>query len=158
MRSRITFIKSIFIALYVAFLSGCVNQEKLTSKTDGNGQSWTVTLAVTGGFAGWIRNLSVDSNGQLIINDLKANKGIRKKLNNKELEDLSSLVSQLENAKSVSKTLPFTKKCADCIQYKVSIRWQNSQVLASLNDINLHKSPYKSLVLFSRKIMSNYYK
>ncbi len=142
------------------FCAGCVTQDKthtvMVSKDSGAVQAWFVALSISGGFAGWAKNISVDSDGLLIINDLKTGKSIRKKLNNKELEVLSKLVRQQKNAQPEVKDRALAKSCADCFEYKLSIRWQNGQQLAMLNDINLGKSSYKDIVRFLRKKISKY--
>jgi len=146
-----------FLLIFCLFSSACVTQDNAVATTNNKKQSWSVILSISGGFAGLMRNISIDEDGSIIINDLKNSKSIRKKLNNKELQDLSDLLDKLKGTSSSSSSPGFSRNCKDCYQYKLSIRWQNSQVLASLNDINLKKSPYKALVIFLKRILSKYY-
>ncbi len=154
-----TVFRSIFISLLLVCVS-CAAQEKKDTVTVSKGvvpvQSWSAILSVSGGFAGWDKNISIDSGGLVIINNLKTGMSSRKKLNNKELLALSALVHQQKNTSVVAGSRNFSKRCADCFEYKLSIRWQNRQQLAVLNDINLSKSPYQSIVRFLRKTMSKY--
>ena len=152
----------IFPLVILFSLSGCVTQESASAKSTTDIQKqpaiWSIVLSISGGFAGLARNISIDSNGLLIINDLKLNKSIRNKLDNNELARLSELINNNKNQPSMA-GIPFgSENCADCFQYKLSIRWQNGQQLAVLNDINLPQSPYKELLLVLRKLTSKYYK
>ncbi len=143
------------------FLAGCATQDKkstmVASKSSAAAvKSWSVVLSISGGFAGWAKNISINSDGLLIINNLKTGRSIRKKMNNNELDVLSKLVLQQKKTHSEVKGKILTKSCADCFQYKLSIRWQNGQQLVILNDINLGQSPYKDIVRFLRKTMSQH--
>jgi len=159
-------LKKIFFSLGSLFilisLLSCVAQGKseetgLTKvKPIDKTNQWIVVLGVSGGFAGWIKNISVDSSGKTIINDLRQNKSNKMILSNKELNDLSKLVEQLKSTTlEVESTKPSTL-CSDCFQYELSIRWQNGQILASLNDINLTKSKFDKVVLFLRNILQKF--
>ena len=149
------------LALFISLLS-CVTQGKSGEtevekvKSVEMTSQWMVALGVSGGFAGWIKNISVDSSGKTIINDLKQNKSSKKLLSNKELSELSKLIEQLKNTTIESKTAKSSNLCSDCFHYEVSIRWQNRQILASLNDINLAESKANKVVLFLRNILMKY--
>ena len=117
---------------------------------------WIVVLGVSGGFAGWIKNISVDASGKTIINDLRQNKSTKKILSNKELSELSKLVEQLKSSKLEPEAAQPSTLCSDCFQYELSIRWQNGQILASLNDINLTKSKFDKVVLFLRNVLQKF--
>ena len=145
---------------WLLFLAGCATQDKkstmMVSKPPAAAKNWSVVLSISGGFAGWAKNISINSDGLLIINNLKTGRSIRKKMNNNELDVLSKLVLQQKKTHSEAKGNSLPKNCADCFQYKLSIRWQNGQQLAVLNDINLGQSPYKDIVRFLRKMMSQH--
>ena len=150
-----------FLFLLVSLLS-CVAQGKseeaevVKVKSIEKPNQWIVALGVTGGFAGWIKNISVDSSGKTIINDLKQNKSSQKILSNKELKELSKLVEQLKSTIFETKSTKPSSLCSDCFQYELSIRWQNRQILASLNDINLSESKANKIVLYLRNILMKF--
>ena len=156
-------LKKLFLSLGTFFLLlsllSCVAQGKseetgvTTVKSIEKTNQWTVALGVTGGFAGWIKNISVDSSGKTIINDLRQNKSSQKILSNKELSELSKLVVQLKTTTLEPESTKPSSFCSDCFQYELSIRWQNRQILASLNDINLTESKANKIVLFLRDIL-----
>lgn len=152
------------LAIIVLFfaLSGCIPQaqseKSKPANLSGDIQKWTVLLSISGGFAGWMKNISIDSAGILIINDLKRNKSIRNKVNNNELAGLSDLLVEIKDLKIDPEANKLTNICADCFNYEVSIRSHNRQLLASLNDINLSKSEFNNIVIFLRKIRIKYEK
>ncbi len=160
------YFKAIFLMCFGFMLLACVEHsktdkdnprpEKLSAVSLPVDKGWIIELQISGGFAGTMQNISVDSGGILIISDLKLNKTVRKKLNNKELDKLSGLIGPLKNLQTRQTVTNLGGFCADCFQYKVSIRWQNSQALVSLNDINLEQSLYKNTVLFLREISAKY--
>ncbi len=147
-----------FPLVLLFLVSACVTQEQhgTGNSAQESLQPWSVILSVSGGIAGMVRNISIDSDGLVIINDLKTNKSSRSKINSKELALLSNLINQQIRSLKPPSTLFSANKCADCFQYKLSIRWQNGQKLAVLNDINLGKSPYQDIVRFLRKTMLKY--
>lgn len=152
------------LAIIVIFfaLSGCISQaqseKSKPANLAGNTQKWTVLLSISGGIAGWMKNISVDSAGILIINDLKRNKSIRNKVNNNELAALSDFLVEIKELKAETKPAGFSKGCADCFNYELSIRWQNRLQHEVLNDINLNKSRFSHIVVFLRKIATKYEK
>ena len=129
-----------------------VAKAKSTAKTS----EWIVALGVSGGFAGWIKNISVDSSGKTIVNDLRQNKSSQKIISNKELSELSKLLEQLKSSTLEPESTKPSSLCSDCFQYELSIRWQNGQILASLNDINLTESKANKIVLFLRDILTKF--
>ncbi len=150
----IRLISRLVFPLVILFsMSSCVTQQHGTASVAQEPIPWSVILSVSGGIAGVERNISIDSDGLVIINDLKTNKSSRSKINNKELALLSNLINQQTGSLKQPSTLFTANKCADCFQYKLSIRWQNGQKLAVFNDINLAKSPLKHIVHFLRKKM-----
>jgi len=159
-------LKKIFFSLGSLFLLisllSCVAQGKseetgLTKvKPIEKTNQWIVVLGVSGGFAGWIKNISVDASGKTIVNDLRRNKSSKKILSNKELSELSKLVEQLKSFKLEPEATQSSTLCSDCFQYELSIRWQNGQILASLNDINLTESKANKIILFLRDILTKF--
>ena len=147
--------------LLISLLS-CVAQGKseetgLTkTKPTEKPNQWIVVLGVSGGFAGWIKNISVDASGKTIVNDLRRNKSSQKILSNKELSELSKLVEELKSTTLEAESTKPSSLCSDCFQYELSIRWQNGQILASLNDINLTESKFEKLVLFLRNVLQKF--
>jgi len=155
-------IQNIFIkaqlVIFIAFLlAGCITQGQATGLKNKQEQ-WSVVLVISGGFAGWMRNISVDTRGALIINDLKRNKSIRKQLNNSELASLSNLVTKQKSIYQTDVVTELSQKCKDCFHYKLSIRWHNRQQLVSLNDLNLPKSSYNKIINFLKEMTIKYYR
>lgn len=155
---------SIRLCVMVLFigLSGCIPQaqseKSISAPSSENIQKWTVLLSISGGFAGWMKNISIDSSGTLIINDIKRNKSIRNKVNNNELGALYNLLVDIKDLKSEHQSTKFTNTCADCFNYELSIRSHNRQLLVTLNDINLSKSGFRHVVIFLRKMVTKYEK
>lgn len=144
------------ISITFLIMSACVMSESSTVKIDNSQQDWVVSLNLTGGFAGWMKNTSINSAGDVTINDLKRNKIIKNVINNNELTELAQLISAKKEVKYTDNLENETSICADCFNYKLSIRWHNQEVLTTLNDLELNKSEFKSIVLFMRKITSTY--
>ncbi len=119
-------------------------------------KQWMVVLLETGGIAGFMHNISIDSSGIIVINDLKVSKSFRKKLNARDLNKLSRLVQRAHKLEASNTIGTFRQRCVDCISYKLSIRWQNKQQLAVVNDINLSKSVYNKIIRFLRDVIRNH--
>lgn len=148
-----TLLRSLSVLMLIS-LYACESSKKMDVQASVYKQhQWTVVLAVSGGIAGWMKNISVDASGNVIINDLKRNENTRKILNNSELKIFSRLVEQLRDVNNATEHENSAIRCKDCFQYKLSIRWQNQQILMSLNDINLSESKANKVVLFLRKAM-----
>jgi len=151
----------IIIVISIA-MSACVAQEQsetaATANSAGNTQKWIVALEIAGGFAGWMKYISTDSAGVVIIRDLKRNKITKNKLNNNELTALSNLIQQHKRTKIDPATPDFINNCKDCFTYKLSIRSHNQQRLESSNDLNLSKSKFHNIVLFLKEILVKYEK
>ena len=155
---KISIIKQIFLSLcLVVSLSACVTQDKAGSAVKSEQPQWFTALSVSGGIAGITQNISIDSTGSVIINDVRIRKSIRKNLNNNELDKLSKLLLESKSLTSEAKVNKFSGKCKDCYHYKLSIRWQNKQQLVVLNDINLRQSAYSQIILYLRAIRKKYY-
>ncbi len=143
-----------FALIFFLSISSCATQAQTSNLSAKAMQTWSVTLSISGGFAGLAKNIHIDSNGLMIINNFKNNKRIQNKINNKKLRVLSNLIYKRIKDTSEPVKLPVLKHCADCFQYKLSIRWQNGQQLAALNDLNLRQSAFNDIVLFLRKMAS----
>ena len=142
---------------FLLVLSGCVNQgitrENSKPTATKNTPKWSAILSVSGGLAGLMQNVSIDSEGIVIINDLKLNKSFRKKLDNNELKTFTGLILKNKQSKSINS---LSRRCRDCFTYKLLIRWHKKQQLAVLDDINLRESSYNKIILFLRGIVKKY--
>ena len=146
----------IIVCITTLLLCSCVAHEQstdsLTTKKDTTFSSnyssnkWSVILSVSGGIKGVSRNISVDSNGLLIINDLKLNKSFRDKVNKEKMIELNTIIEKNVKFSEMNNSNKLTTKCRDCLSYKLSIRWDDLQRLAVSDDLNIHKSPYNKLI------------
>ena len=152
----------LFMVVLFFGLSGCIPQaqseKSKSAPLSESTQEWTILLAISGGFAGWMKNISIDSTGILIINNITENKSSRNKLNNNELDALSDMLVEIKDLKTDPQSKKFTNSCADCFNYELSIRSHNRQLLVSLNDINLRNSEFNNIVAYLRKIRMKYEK
>lgn len=83
--------------------------------------NWQLSLTMSGGFAGFYRQLRLSDNGKMVINDLKMKKSIEKQLDKKSLQSIHEFVTTLlarPHKKSVQKLV---NKCADCIIYTLVV-------------------------------------
>ena len=103
-------------------------------------QTWNLSLHLTGGFAGFDRELQLASNGELTASDRKRNLRITAKAASADLDRIAAL---LDTAKSVQPGR--LTACSDCLQYVVEIR-SEKPIVWQLNDLNLHQSGLAELV------------
>jgi hypothetical protein len=108
--------------LSAAFLIAACGTTKVqdAAADTGTTTSWSVRLAVSGGFAGVRQQIEVDQDGRLSVDDEKRKKHIDGQLKAPDLEKLDTLV------KAALATPPAGKsgrsKCFDCFDYTLTLK------------------------------------
>ena len=113
------------------------------SATTASTATWNLTFHLSGGFAGFDRELQLASSGELTASDRKRNLRTSAKAPS---ADLSQIAALLVDAKSVEPVRP--RNCSDCLQYVVEIQeiQREKPLVWHLNDLNLESSGLGGLV------------
>jgi len=113
---------------------------------------WQIELAVSGGIAGVSRQLVVDNSGKVIASDRRQGR-VEGRLETGELAALESALSNLD-ATPVQQNRPtFPKRCADCLEYRLNIRFNGKLRRATFVSGSGPTRPYADLMTLLGKLM-----
>jgi hypothetical protein len=105
------------------------------------GQSWNLLLHISGGLAGFNRELRVSSTGDVTAIDRRRQVTAARRLSASELTQLDSLVAKLSANQSTTNA-----RCRDCLRYHVEIRTSVSTITADLDDTTIVETVFEPLV------------
>ena len=111
-----------------------------TTATDSN---WSALLSLSGGFAGQMREISIDQSGQAVLIDKKTHARFEKQVTPQELQNIAKLV------KLLAVDLPpdqRSSRCRDCITYRLVTTVDETKRQLVTDDVNLHDSGAKELI------------
>ncbi len=111
-------------------------------------ETWAVKMTVSGGIAGILRTIDVNSTGSYSVADQRSGKIVTGTLTEAELATLQGLISALEV--STPKNPPI---CADCFEYELEIESGGKKMIASTDDISLGETGMGELVEFLRQTL-----
>ncbi len=115
---------------------------------------WQVKYNLSGGIAGIIRELTLNSDGQLIAVDSRNN--IRKELSASP-EQLGEIKKLLENLQTAAENVPKpTQNCFDCLNSKITITLGKKTYSAELQNSGFGggETNYRKLDSFLSKILN----
>lgn len=111
---------------------------------------WSVSMTLSGGIAGLMRNIEVSSDASYTVTDERAGNTVAGRLEETQLASLEELVSTLEfNAPKTPSA------CADCFEYRVEIASGGGKMIVEADDVTLGDSGIGSLIQFLREIMDS---
>lgn len=110
---------------------------------------WQITLTQTGGIAGVSRSMVIVDSGKVVFTDLRSQKTINLQLSDKQLAEISQLVS---SARYREPSMP--SACADCFLYTLNIKHEQLNFDASLDDVSLKASGLTSLITYLQKLLT----
>lgn len=153
--SRAALILGVFGMLFV---TACSPTGQDTHATDQgqlaerhNQSNWSVSMHISGGFTGEMREISVDQTGQAVILDAKTKSKSGIQVTQNDLQTIAKLVKLLPGRISPTKKY---HQCPDCRTYELLAHVDGRKIMSSTNDVNLQDSETKELVQLLLKIAS----
>jgi hypothetical protein len=114
-------------------------------------KNWSVTLEISGGFAGIMQTLTLDHTGQAVWVDKKRKTRVEKQLSEQDLRTYAELIKALPVA---TDTKSEAGSCRDCINYGLRINQAGTLKRRQLDSISLSDSDAKGLILQLNKLAS----
>lgn len=111
--------------------------------------TWSVQLTQSGGFAGVHRVVTVNSDGQVVAVDERADHTGTLQLTPGQLDRLADQVL----AAMTMKPARLSSNCADCFIYDLEIRTDGTTFSVQLDDVTLPDSGLEPLVMSLRDLM-----
>lgn len=111
---------------------------------------WTAKMTQSGGIMGLMRSMEISSDGSYTVTDERTKKEVTGRLNEDELKNLSSLIT---NAKLTDPEKPNIGVCSDCFIYDIEIKNEGEVFMTQLNDMSLPDSGMEDLVTSLRELM-----
>jgi hypothetical protein len=129
-----------FVGFALFLLSAC---NPTTPQADQAATDWSITLDISGGFAGLMQTLTLDQSGQGVLIDQRKKSRIEKQVTGQDLRTYAELVKNLADA-SHAKSLP--DQCRDCINYSLTVRYDSTVKRRAVNNLTLADSDAKQLL------------
>ena len=101
---------------------------------------------LSGGFAGVVQQVTVDSLGQLESSDKRRKLSGSSTLSAEEMQIISQQLTTVPNAGTEIKKTPFGQSCNDCFQYSFDAVRENARFSSTFNSLHLDKIAYAPLV------------
>lgn len=139
-------------------LTACVPVEQhnettpIQSSTEQTG-TWSVSLDISGGFAGLMQRIRVDHSGSAVYSDLKRNTESARQLSPTELQACTAALKALSPADA--KTVNRFSKCRDCYLYNLVATDNNKTIRITTDDTGLQDSGAKELIQMLTKLASD---
>lgn len=132
-----------------ALLSACAKPAaRVTYTPPALEDGWSAQLALSGGIAGLLRNIVVQSDGSYVVTDERANRVVEGALTDSELASLEEMIA------SAQFTAPEIQAvCADCFVYNLEIESGGQKMIVSADDVSLGDSGIGEVVQFLRGLM-----
>ena len=105
--------------------------------------SWSITLNISGGFAGIMQTISLDQTGKALLVDNKLKSKVEKQVTKQELQTYVKLVKNLPD-------IPDTKakpgQCRDCFNYSLVAIYAETQKRRVVDSMAITESDAKELI------------
>ncbi len=115
------------------------------------GETWTVGLSVTGGFAGVDQHLDLDQTGAYTAADLRQDRNVEGFLPPETVADVAELLPTVCDATGSERLPP----CADCFTYSLEVLLNQSRYSFVANDVSLSESPAAELTGLMNQLLSS---
>ena len=146
MRGVMNRLSLFFLIALMTITVGCGGT---AAKSDYDGRTdnaWMVTLVQSGGIAGVMKTLSVDSAGVMDIREGRDGVATRKILSIAVVNQLDSLISDTGSQKNSAQTGSVNRNCRDCMQFQLTIQGIGKEVRHTVDSSGLAGSPYYFLI------------
>ena len=111
-------------------------------------ETWAVKMTLSGGIAGLLRSIDVNSTGSYSVADQRVGKVVTGTLSEADLVTLQALISALEVSAPKKPSA-----CARCFEYELEVESGGKKMNASADDLSLGESGMGELVQFLRQTM-----
>lgn len=112
---------------------------------------WSVSLDISGGIAGQMRNISVDQSGLAILTDKKTASRAEQSLSAQQVQALARLIETLPASKSGTRQ---SSQCRDCINYQLTAEFNGVKRRRVVQDIYLPESDAEALIQYLMALTS----
>lgn len=109
-------------------------------------KKWIIEYAISGGFAGIQRQLTLNSSGQLTATDQKLKKNVEQQISQKQLAEIINTLEQINFSLMNGNTSKLSNRCADCFVYTLNLTADGSKGKITVNDLSLQDSKYIALI------------
>lgn len=109
-------------------------------------KKWIIEYAISGGFAGIRRQLTINSSGHLTASDQKLRKNIEQQISQKQLAEIVNILVQYNFSLSNDNISKLSNRCADCFVYTLNLTADGSKGKITVNDFSLKDSKYIALI------------
>jgi hypothetical protein len=131
------------IALLAIGMSACTARPAASATSDqATRESWSLTMRVSGGFAGLNREMDLTSSGSATVTDLRWNRQVRQLVPSEELLEIDRLIAAAASVDAQDRT-----SCRDCLSYSIDLRRKDQLLTIRANDESLSTSKMAALVL-----------
>ena len=138
----------LILILFAILLSACGGEPTIAYTPPALDENWSVTMTLSGGIAGLMQNIEVNSDGSYTVSDQRAGNTKTGTLTETQRTQLKGM---LEGFQFNSPKVP--SGCADCFIYEVAITSSGKKMIVSADDVTLGDSGMGELVQFLRGIM-----
>ena len=129
-------------------LTACAKSSSPTYTPPVLEETWAVKMTLSGGIAGLLRSIDVNSTGSYSVADQRVGKVVTGTLSEADLVTLQALISALEVSAPKNPSA-----CADCFEYELEVESGGKKMIASADDLSLGESGMGELVQFLRQTM-----
>lgn len=109
-------------------------------------KKWIIEYAISGGFAGIRRQLTINSSGHLTAIDQKLKKNVEQQISQKQLAEIINTLEQINFSLMNDNTSKLSNRCADCFVYTLNLTADGSKGKITVNDLSLQDSKYIALI------------
>ncbi len=134
--------------LFALFFSACSQNEGITYTAPTLEDDWSIKMTLSGGIAGVMQNIEVQSDGSYAITDASLKETRKGKLTKDELSKLDEMISSLE-----FNPVESASTCADCFLYQIEIESGGRKMIVKADDMTLGDSGIGELTEFLRGVM-----
>ena len=136
------------VILGILLISACAptgqSQEPATEQgQDTVPASWSALLNISGGFAGLMREISIDQSGQVVLVDKKRKSQFEKQVTPQELQNIAELLTLLPVDTPSDQR---SSQCRDCITYRLVTTVNGKKRQMVTDDAKLRDSDAKDLI------------
>lgn len=130
-------------------------EQGCTAITTQDLKTWSLQYEVSGGIAGLRRQLTLNSDTQLIAIDEKRNKRITQQATQEQITNLTTLLKSLKIPAASVAPSRLNSHCADCFQYRLTLTLNDQQQTINLDDSQLQQdSKYAKLINLLSSILN----
>jgi len=102
---------------------------------------WQLKFQLSGGFAGFDREMTFSSTGELTAIDRRRSVRVESRVSPKELAQVASFLEDLKREHAVRE-----RNCRDCLEYDIELQMGGRSFVSHFNDVSLAGKKTEGLV------------